>query len=97
MIAESIMDFWRPGNRATIERLRRAGLRFEVEDTGNRPVGDQLKDLTFVVSGYFRTPQPRRHQSKAIEQHGASVSGSISRKTSYVLAGRTWAPPSAGR
>ena len=92
VIAESIIDFLAAeGNRATIERLRRAGLRFEAEDTGNGPVGDQLKDLTFVVSGVFQNFS-RDGIKQAIEQHGGKVSGSISRKTSYVLAGSDMGP-----
>jgi DNA ligase (NAD+) len=92
VIAQSITDFFAAdGNRRMVERLREAGLRFEVEVTDEAPVGDKLKGLTFVVSGVF-TGYDRDGIKLAIERNGGKVSGSISKKTSFVLAGADMGP-----
>jgi DNA ligase (NAD+) len=92
VIAQSITDFFAAeGNRRMVERLRAAGLRFEVEATDEAPVGDKLKGLTFVVSGVF-TGYDRDGIKLAIERNGGKVSGSISKKTSFVLAGADMGP-----
>lgn len=91
VIAESITDFFRvPGNRTIVERLERAGLRMEGE-AGQAPVSDRLKGLSFVVSGVFRNFD-RDGLKEAIERNGGKVSGSISKKTSYVVAGADMGP-----
>ncbi len=92
VIAQSIMDFFAAeGNRNIVERLRQAGLRFEVDASQQQPVGDKLKGLTFVVSGVFTT-YDRDGVKEAIERNGGKVSGSISKKTSFVLAGADMGP-----
>ncbi len=92
VIAESIVDhFAVPGNRAIIERLRTHGLRMALDPAEVRITGDKLKGLTFVVSGVFRNFS-RDGIKEAIEMHGGKVSGSISSKTSYVLAGADMGP-----
>jgi DNA ligase (NAD+) len=92
VIAQSIIDFFAvEGNRRMVERLRAAGLRFEVEASDEAPVGDKLKGLTFVVSGVF-TGYDRDGIKLAIVRNGGKVSGSISKKTSFVLAGADMGP-----
>ncbi|MEZ4756437.1 MAG: NAD-dependent DNA ligase LigA [Flavobacteriales bacterium] len=92
VIARSIIDFFAAeGNRAVVERLREQGLHFAMEATGEAPALDTLKGLTFVVSGVFRNFS-RDSIKEAIEQHGGRVSGSISSKTSYLLAGADMGP-----
>lgn len=91
VVAESMHAFLAaPQNRATVERLRAAGLRFEVEAAAVA-AGDQLKELTFVVSGVFENFS-RDGIKQAIESHGGKVSGSISKKTNFVLAGADMGP-----
>lgn len=91
VIAESITDFLSvEGNRRIIERLRKQGLRME-QDEAEQVVGDRLKGLSFVVSGVFRNFS-RDGIKEAIERNGGKVSGSISSKTSYVLAGADMGP-----
>ncbi|MBP6697070.1 MAG: NAD-dependent DNA ligase LigA, partial [Flavobacteriales bacterium] len=91
VVADSMHAFLAaPQNRTTVERLRDAGLRFEVEATAVA-AGDQLKDLTFVVSGVFENFS-RDGIKQAIESHGGKVSGSISKKTNFVLAGADMGP-----
>jgi DNA ligase (NAD+) len=84
-VAESVQQFFRePRNRELVERLRAAGLNFTHART--RPEGGPLKGMTFVLTGTL--PTLSREQAKAlIEQAGGKVAGSVSRKTSYVVAG----------
>ena len=80
--------FLNPLHRQIIERLRAAGLRF----SGEWSVGSgKLEGMTFVVSGVFE--HFSREEIKAdIENHGGKVSGSISGKTTYLLAGEKMGP-----
>ncbi|HRH70871.1 MAG TPA: NAD-dependent DNA ligase LigA [Flavobacteriales bacterium] len=92
VIAQSIIDFFAvQGNRDIVDRLKARGLRMEVEASAAGPVGDKLKGLTFVVSGVFRNFS-RDGVKEAIERNGGKVSGSISSKTSFVLAGADMGP-----
>lgn len=92
VIAQSILDFFgAAGNRRIIDRLRAAGLRFELDAAESVVVGDALKGLTFVVSGVF-AGYDRDGIKAAIERNGGKVSGSISKKTSFVLAGADMGP-----
>ncbi|HMQ76935.1 MAG TPA: NAD-dependent DNA ligase LigA [Flavobacteriales bacterium] len=91
VIAESIIDFFAvAGNRAVIERLRKAGVQFE-GTAAARPVSDRLAGKSIVVSGVFRTFS-RDGIKEAIERHGGKVSGSISKKTTFVVAGADMGP-----
>jgi len=84
-VAESIHQFFRePRNRELVERLRKAGLKFihpKKEKTAARLAG-----LTFVLTGTL--PGLSREEAKArIDAAGGKVTGSVSKKTSYVVAG----------
>ncbi len=92
VIAESIVDFFAvEGNRNIIDRLKAAGLKFAVEATDDKPRSELLKGLSIVVSGVFTT-FTRDSIKAAIEENGGKVSGSISKKTSFVLAGADMGP-----
>ncbi len=80
--------FLNPLHRQIIERLRAAGLQF----SGKWKVeSGKLEGMTFVVSGVFE--HFSREEIKAdIENHGGKVSGSISGKTTYLLAGEKMGP-----
>jgi DNA ligase (NAD+) len=84
-VAESVFQFFRePRNRQLVERLRAAGLQFTYEST--RPKSGPLKGLTFVLTGTL--PNLSRDEAKRlIESAGGKVSGSVSKKTNYVVAG----------
>jgi DNA ligase (NAD+) len=84
-IAESIFRFFRePHNQQLIERLRDSGLQFYYES--KRPAAGPLKGLTFVLTGTL--PNLSRDDAKRlIEAAGGKVAGSVSKKTSYVVAG----------
>jgi DNA ligase (NAD+) len=83
-VALSIREFFdEPRNRELVERLRAAGLMFDYE---RKKKGSALEGLTFVLTGTL--PNLSREDAKAkIEEAGGKVSGSVSRKTSYVVAG----------
>ena len=92
VIAESIVHFFAvPGNRDIVDRLRQQGVRMELDASEQLAVGDKLKGLTFVVSGVFRNFS-REGIKEAIERNGGKVSGSISSKTSYLVAGADMGP-----
>jgi DNA ligase (NAD+) len=84
-VAEAIVQFFRePTNRELVERLRAAGLQFTYESM--RPVGGPLEGKVFVLTGTL--PSLTRDEAKdMIERAGGKVSGSVSKKTSYVVAG----------
>ena len=84
-VAESIMDFFRePHNHRLVERLKKAGLQFEHAVT--RKKEGKLKGLTFVLTGTL--PSMTREEAKEkIEAAGGKVTGSVSAKTNYVVAG----------
>lgn len=92
VIAESIVDFFAvPGNRDIIDRLRKHGVQMQIDPADRIEVADKLKGLTFVVSGVFQHFS-RDGIKEAIEKNGGKVSGSISSKTSYVVAGEGMGP-----
>lgn len=75
--------FQNPQSRHLIEKLREAGVNFACR----QPEGsDQLAGMTFVLTGTLE--QLTRNQAKAlIEERGGKVVGSVSKKTTYVVAG----------
>jgi DNA ligase (NAD+) len=91
-IAESIEHFFADdNNRKIITRLKAAGLQFSLSEEQQQAGTDKLKGLTFVISGVF-TKHSRDQLKEMIELNGGKNSGSISGKTSYVLAGENMGP-----
>lgn len=91
-IANTIVAFFADEKNVSIlHRLKEKGLQFELSEEQLTNTSDKLKDKTFVVSGVF-SKFSRDDIKKAIEQHGGKNSGSISGKTSYVLAGENMGP-----
>src|SRR5207248_6007236 len=73
-------------NRKLIERLRKAGLNFKSELYQPRAKAGHLAGKTFVLTGTL--PSLKREEAAAkIEAAGGKVSGSVSKKTDYVVAG----------
>jgi len=84
-MAISIAGFFvQKRNLQLIERLKKAGLKMEAERTAER--GDALQGLTFVLTGTLPTLS-RKQATELIERHGGKVTSSVSKNTSYVLAG----------
>ena len=90
VIAESIYEYFRDeANVETIARLKESGLKFEMEK-GQEKISSTLEGITIVISGNFSIS---RDQMKAlIVAHGGKNSGSISKKTTYLLAGEKPGP-----
>ncbi len=85
VIAEAIGDwFAEPWHRAVVEKWRAAGVRLEEEqlDEGPRP----LEGLTVVITGTL-DGFSRDEATAAVQQLGAKVTGSVSKKTSFVVVG----------
>ena len=73
-------------NRDILEKLRAAGLNFAVAKRETEAAAQPLAGLTFVITGTL--PTMSRDEAKAlIETHGGKVTGAVSKKTSYLLAG----------
>jgi len=85
-MAESLVRFFSdPKELEIIEKLRTYGVNFE-EKEEFVTIGKKLEGLTFVLTGELQSMT--RNEAKAkIEQLGGKVSGSVSKKTSFVIAG----------
>ncbi len=86
-LAGAIVEwFAQSRNRQLMEKLRAAGVRLEEEAQALH--SDKLTGLTFVLTGTL--PNLKREEAEAmIMQHGGKVTGSVSKKTSYVVAGES--------
>lgn len=92
IIARCIYDFLRdPVNVRNIDRLMEAGLQMRLSEDKMQPAGDSLQGKTIVISGTFER-HSRDEYKEIIEREGGKNSGSISKKTSFVLAGENMGP-----
>jgi DNA ligase (NAD+) len=83
-ISQAILEFFaQPANRALIERLKAAGVDMTAE---KKQRSTQLAGLTFVLTGTLPTLS-REEAKRRIEAAGGKTAGSVSKKTSYVVAG----------
>ncbi|NVK52273.1 MAG: NAD-dependent DNA ligase LigA [Flavobacteriaceae bacterium] len=91
-IAQSIIDFSNDlGNIQLINRLKAYGVQLEVSAESLENQTDKLQGNIFVVSGVFHQ-MSRNELKKAIEDNGGKVSSSISKKTTYIVAGDNMGP-----
>ncbi len=91
-IAQSIVSFFADErSRALVNRLKEFGLQMELAQEEQEGGSDLLKDKTIVISGVFNY-HSRDEYKALIERHGGKNSGSISAKTSFVLAGDNMGP-----
>ncbi len=91
-MAQSILDYFEnPENQEILERLKKAGLNFAKEKTEESSKSEKLKDKTLVVSGVFNK-YSRDGIKELIESHGGKVTGSVSSKTDYLVAGENMGP-----
>ncbi|MBO4661780.1 MAG: NAD-dependent DNA ligase LigA [Bacteroidaceae bacterium] len=92
VIAASVYTYLRDDrNIALINRLRQAGLQFALSETQLTQHSNTLEGQTIVISGVF-AHHSRDEYKRMIEQHGGKNSGSISAKTSFILAGDNMGP-----
>jgi len=91
-IAESIIRYFADEkNREQIERLREAGVQLEMEELDLSEYTDKLAGKSIVISGVF-THHSRDEYKEIIEKNGGKNVGSISKKTSFILAGDNMGP-----
>lgn len=92
VIAESVIRYFaNEANRDLVRRLREKGVRMELSDEELSSHSDKLSGQSIVVSGVFSL-HSRDEYKAMIEQHGGKNVGSISSKTSFVLAGANMGP-----
>ena len=91
-IAQSILQYFsNEENLSIIERLRSAGLKMQIDKESIAELTDKLEGKSIVISGVF-THHSRDEYKKLIEKNGGKNVGSISKKTSFILAGENMGP-----
>lgn len=86
VVGQSIHSFFREEhNRSLIARLEAAGVRPTITESAKPAIADAFQGTTWVITGTLT--QPRDEIAELIIARGGKVSGSVSKKTSYVLAG----------
>ena len=92
VIAKCIYEFLRdPVNIDNISRLKAAGVQMQLSEDKLAPRGDKLEGKTIVISGVF-SHHSRDEYKEIIEREGGKNAGSISKSTSFVLAGENMGP-----
>ena len=91
-IAQSILSYFsNTANRELITRLKAAGLQFHRKEEDLSTYTNKLAGMSIVISGVF-THHSRDEYKTLIEKNGGKNSGSISNKTSFILAGDNMGP-----
>ncbi len=91
-IAESVAGYFADaGNMEIIDRLKAHGLRMEISEDILSGRSEKLKGQTIVISGTF-AKHSRDEYKDMIEKHGGKNTGSVSKKTSFILAGENMGP-----
>lgn len=90
-IAQSIIDFFAiESNKELIKFLKSVGLQMTQEQDYNEIISLKLKEKIVVISGIFSID--RDSMKQLVEKHGGIISSSISKKTSFILAGDNMGP-----
>ena len=91
-IAQSVIQYFADEkNLQVIEKLREAGVQMQMEELDMSEFTDKLADKSIVISGVF-THHSRDEYKNLIEKNGGKNVGSISKKTSFILAGENMGP-----
>lgn len=91
-IANSLIEYFSEScNLELIDRLKQAGLKFELEEKDNMSLGDNLNGFTFVVSGVFKN-YSRDELKNTIKAHGGKMLSAISGNLDYLVAGDKMGP-----
>lgn len=92
VIAESVIRYFHDEeNLSIIQRLKDYGLQMSIVESSDEERSDLLSGKTIVISGVF-SRHSRDEYKEIIERHGGKNSGSISGKTSFILAGENMGP-----
>jgi DNA ligase (NAD+) len=90
-IAQSIIQYFADDNNiAIVERLKAAGLQFEIEVDDNEILSNKLQGKSIVVSGNFS--RPRDELKQLIERHGGKNASGVTSNTDYLIAGDKMGP-----
>lgn len=91
-IAASVISFFaKEDNRTLVARLKEAGLKFELEEETLQARTEILKGQSIVISGVF-VHHSRDEYKEMIESNGGKNVGSVSKSTSFILAGDNMGP-----
>lgn len=91
-IAASVISFFaKEANRTLVARLKEAGLKFELEEETMQARTEILKGQSIVISGVF-VHHSRDEYKEMIESNGGKNVGSVSKSTSFILAGDNMGP-----
>lgn len=91
-IAQSVIQFFSdPKNLEIIQRLKAAGVQMSLSEENQSLKGNELEGKSIVISGVFKL-HSRDEYKKKIEEHGGKNVGSVSSKTSFILAGDNMGP-----
>ena len=91
-IAQSVVAYFSDeDNLRFVERLRQYGVQMQITEERLSERTDKLSGATIVISGTF-THHSRDEYKALIEQHGGINTGSVSGKTTYILAGENMGP-----
>ncbi len=91
-IAASVISFFaKEANRTLVARLKAAGLKFELEEETMQARTEILKGQSIVISGVF-VHHSRDEYKEMIESNGGKNVGSVSKSTSFILAGDNMGP-----
>ncbi len=86
-IAASAAQFFSlPANRALVQKLKDVGVQTALAPAGAARAGDGLNGLAFVITGSLSS-MTREQAEALIKSHGGKVTGSVTKKTNYLLAG----------
>ena len=92
VIAKSVITYFHdPANLEIVDRLRACGLQMGVSEADDAGTGDALAGQSIVISGVFEH-HSRDEYKDMIERNGGKNVGSISSKTSFILAGSNMGP-----
>jgi DNA ligase (NAD+) len=91
-IAGSVVEFFaRESNRELVLRLQSVGVRMALDEQAVAEKSDTLKGLSIVISGVFEK-HSRDEYKEIIERNGGKNVGSVSKSTSFILAGANMGP-----
>ena len=92
VIAKSVITYFHnPVNMEIVNRLRGYGLQMQLSEEQMQQSGTKLQGKSIVISGVF-TRHSRDEYKRMIEENGGKNVGSISGKTSFILAGDNMGP-----
>lgn len=86
-VARSVVQFFSmPANRELVQKLKDVGVQTVAEQSQTAPASNSLNGMTFVITGTLPS-MTREQAAELITAHGGKVTGSVTRKTNYLVVG----------